>query len=66
MLAYERRHGTERLIVALNLGTRTQRLQLPDWAIGARPLLSTLADAAQPGHGELLLRRNEGVILTSD
>jgi glycosidase len=65
VLAYERRHGAERLIVALNLGTRTQRLQLPDWASDGRPLLSTLTDAAQPGHGALLLRGNEGVILTS-
>ena len=43
MLAYERRHGAERLIVALNLGDRPQRLQLPDWASDCRPLLSTLA-----------------------
>jgi glycosidase len=66
VLAYERRHGAERLIVALSLGTRTQHLQLPDWASDGRPLLSTLADPAQPGHGALLLRGNEGVILTSD
>ena len=43
VLAYERRHGAERLIVALNLGTRPHRLQLPDWASDCRPLLSTLA-----------------------
>jgi glycosidase len=66
VLAYERRHGAERLIVALSLGTRTQHLQLPDWASDGRPLLSTFADPAQPGHGALLLRGNEGVILTSD
>jgi len=66
ILAYERRHGAERLIVALNLGPRTQRLELPDWASDTRPLLFTLADAAQPGHGALLLRGNEGMILTSD
>ncbi len=30
--AYERRHGAERLIVALNLGGRSHRLELPDWA----------------------------------
>ncbi len=65
ILAYERLHGAERLIVALNLGTRTQRLRLPDWASGARPLLSTLADPAPPARGALLLRGNEGVILTS-
>jgi glycosidase len=66
ILAYERRHGTGRLIVALNLGTRPQRLLLPEWAGDGRPLLSTLTDAAQPGHGALLLQGNEGVILTSD
>lgn len=66
VLAYERHHGAERLIVALNLGPQTQHLQLPDWASDAQLLLSTLADAAQPGHGALLLRGNEGVILTSN
>ncbi len=66
VLAYERRHGAERLIVALNLGGRSQRLQLPDWASDCRPLLSTLADAAPAGDGALLLRANEGVILTAD
>ena len=34
VLAYERRHDAERLIVALNLEERPHRLQLPDW--GAR------------------------------
>ena len=66
MLAYERRHGAERLIVALNLAGRSQCLQLPDWASDCRPLLSTLADAAPAGDGALLLRGDEGVILTVD
>ena len=66
VLAYERRHGAERLIVALNLGGRPQRLQLPDWASDCRPLLSTLAGAAPAGDGALLLRGDEGVILTPD
>ena len=66
VLAYERRHGAERLIVALNLEGRSQPLQLPDWANDCRPLLSTLADAAPAGEGALLLRPNEGVILTAD
>jgi hypothetical protein len=43
-----------------------QQLQLPDWASDARPLFSTLADAAQPGRGALLLRGNEGAILMFD
>ena len=66
MLAYERRHGAERLIVALNLGGQSHRLELPDWASDCRPLLSTVADAAPIGDGALLLRANEGVILTAD
>lgn len=64
ILAYERRHGGERLIVALNLGTRPQRLALPTWAHGGRPLLSTLADLTPVQDGALLLGPNEGVILT--
>lgn len=66
VLAYERRHNSERLIVALNLGTRAHRLQLPDWASDCRPLLSTLPGAARARDGALLLRENEGVILTPD
>ena len=64
VLAYERRHGAERLIVALNLGGRPHRLDLPDWASDCRPLLSTVADATLAGDGALLLRADEGVILT--
>jgi alpha-glucosidase len=66
MLAYERRHGAERLIVALNLGAQPQRLELPDWASGCRPLLSTLAAAPPVGDGALLLRPDEGVILVPE
>jgi glycosidase len=65
VLAYVRRHGAERLIVALNLGGRPHRLELPDWAIDCRPLLSTLDDAAQIEDGALRLRADEGVILTT-
>ncbi|UPK34080.1 DUF3459 domain-containing protein [Bradyrhizobium sp. 186] len=63
MLVYERRHGAERLIVALNLGERQHRLQLPDWARGSRALLSTLEDAALVEGGTLLLGSNEAVVL---
>ena len=66
VLAYERRHGAERLIVALNLGGRSHRLELPDWASDCRLLLSTVADMALAGGGALLLRADEGVILTAD
>jgi alpha-glucosidase len=64
VLAYERRHGAVRLIVALNLGGRSQCLQLPDWVSNYRLLLSTLADAASSGDRALRLRADEGVILT--
>jgi alpha-glucosidase len=63
ILAYERRHDAERLIMALNLGGRPHRLLLPDWARGSRLLLSTVDDAALVGGDTLLLRSNEGVIL---
>ena len=65
-LAYERRHGAERLIVALNLGGRPHRLALPDWANNCRTILSTVADAASCEHGALLLRPDEGMILAVD
>jgi glycosidase len=63
VLAYERRHGAERLIVALNLGGHSQRLELPDWARDCRVLLSTVADAAPIEDGAVLLRADEGLIL---
>jgi alpha-glucosidase len=65
VLAYERRHGGERVIVALNLGGRPLRLALPDWASQYRPLLGTVDDRVMAGGGALLLRANEGVILTA-
>jgi glycosidase len=63
ILFYERRHGAERLIVALNLGERRHRLSLPDWARGSRLLLSTVEDAALVEDGALLLGSNEAVVL---
>jgi glycosidase len=63
ILVYERRHEAERLIVALNLGERQHRLQLPDWARASRLLLSTVEDAALVEDGALLLRSNEAVVL---
>ena len=49
--------------MALNLGERPHRLQLPDWARGSRLLLSTVDDAALVEGDTLLLRSNEGVVL---
>ena len=65
VFAYERRRGTERLIVALNLGDRLQGIQLPAWAHDCQVLLSTLAAGSTPSdRGTLLLQGNEGTILT--
>jgi glycosidase len=66
VLAYERRHGAQRLIVALNLGGQLHRLKLSDWASDCRPLLSTITTAALADDGALLLRPDEGVILAAD
>jgi alpha-glucosidase len=66
LLAYRRRHGAGRLIVALNLAERPWHLKLPDRARNWRLLLSTVADAAPAGSGALLLRGDEGVILEID
>jgi glycosidase len=65
VLAYVRRHGAERIIVALNLGGQQLRLPLPDWANQYRPLLGTVDDPVIVGDGALLLRADEGVILTA-
>ena len=66
VLAYQRRHGAERLIVALNLGKRPHRLELPDWARDCRPMLSTVVDATPAADGAVLLQADEGVILEVD
>jgi glycosidase len=69
VLAYERRHGDERLLVALNLGHAPRELTLPPWAHGARVLLSTIAgppDAPAANAttvDRLVLRADEGVVL---
>jgi alpha-glucosidase len=63
ILAYERRHHSERLIVVLNLGERPRRFWLPDWARGSRLLLSTVDESSLAEGDTLLLRSNEGVIL---
>ena len=56
VLAFERRHGGERLLVALNLGGQERRLALPP---DARILETTLATPAAGG-----LRPNEGLIVS--
>jgi len=55
VLAYERRHGDVRIVVALNLGATPQPVTLPTGDV----LLSTLPGAGDPG----LLRPDEAIIL---
>jgi glycosidase len=63
VLAYERRHGHERLLVALNLGEQAQRLAIPGFRSTAQ-LLSTLhSRSGATGSGRISLAPNEGVIL---
>ena len=57
VLAYERRHGADRLLVALNLGPRPRAL--PPHAGDVEPLASTLP--ARPPDGTL--GANEGLVL---
>lgn len=62
VLAYERRHGEQRIVVVLNLGGTPQSVALPAWARHAQTLLSTLA--SEPTIGErVLLRPDEGLVL---
>jgi alpha-glucosidase len=65
VLAYERRRGLERLVVALNLGASPQHLILPEWAGAFRLVLSTVDDSVSIRSGALSLRADEGVILTA-
>lgn len=57
VLVYERRHGNERLFIALNLGGQDRPIALPQ---GLRILHSTLAKRPFTG----ILRGHEGIILT--
>ena len=59
VLAFERRHGSEHLLVALNLGERDSALPLPPGATVAQTLHSTLPPRPFDG----TLRANEGLIL---
>ena len=63
VLAYERRWGDDRLLIACNLGDATRGLDLPSWAHGARPLVSTVPGDPAPIGERIVLRPNEGLIL---
>lgn len=63
VLAYERRAAGERFVVALNLGSRLQPVELPEGRFS--PLLSTRGPVQQavPLAGTIILAQDEGVIL---
>jgi len=63
VVSYERRHAGERLLIALNLGGRSQRLLLPWKTAIERVLQSTLDHPSTASAAEPLLRPNEGVIV---
>ena len=58
ILAYERRHGDDRILIILNLGATPQSFAIPEWAEGLSVLL-----AAQGGSDPAILAPNEGYIL---
>jgi oligo-1,6-glucosidase/alpha-glucosidase len=61
VLAYERREGDERLLIALNLGDQPQRLLLSPGVIATEVLLSTLAGPVAASGG--WLRAHEGLVI---
>jgi alpha-glucosidase len=62
VLAYERRSGDDRVLVALNLGTTSQTVTLPEWARRGRVLLSTIDGAPAPRE-RIELRPDEGLVV---
>lgn len=66
VLAYERRSGEQRLLIALNVRDSPQELPLPAWARDARVLISTFEGAPpSPSAARIALRGGEGLILAS-
>ncbi len=63
VLAYERRSGEQRLLIALNVGDSPQELSVPSWARHARVLISTLEGAPSASAARIALRPGEGLIL---
>jgi alpha-glucosidase len=63
LLVYERLHGGERLLVALNFGREPHPLPLSGDETHARVLLSTGLDRASGGVVAPTLEANEGVVL---
>ena len=62
VLAYERRHGGERLLVALNLSGEARELRLPGGVKAAEVLLSSLSPRELDGR----MLANEGLVIRLD
>ena len=58
LLAHERRHESERLLIVLNLGDTPEAFAIPEWAEGLQVLLTT-----GTGSDPAILGPNEGYIL---
>jgi alpha-glucosidase len=66
VLAYERRHGDQCLLVVLNLGQQARTVDLPQDRFPAQVLLSTHLDRdGEETASEVHLRPDEGLILLS-
>jgi glycosidase len=63
VLAYERRHGDDRVLVALNLSDAPQMLTLPAWATTLAPLLTTPRHDLPVEGSPLSLAPNQGILL---
>lgn len=61
VLMYERTHGDERVLVALNLSAKSREAVLPDWV--EWQLVSTITPGETLAGERLLLAPNEGVVL---
>ena len=63
VLAYDRQHGSERFLVALNLGNEPHTISLPA-GIRGHVMLSTLPDRGEESiETQLVLRADEGLII---
>ncbi|MBM1174721.1 alpha-amylase family glycosyl hydrolase [Microvirga arabica] len=63
VLAYERQHGSERFLVALNMGSEPHALSLPSGTRG-RVVLSTLPERDEETIGaQIVLQADEGLII---
>jgi alpha-glucosidase len=63
VVAFVRRHGGSRLLVALNLGARPQRLQPAEMDAGGTIVLSTHLDREGERLADVSLRPNEGLVI---